>query len=131
MRNPALQNTIGAQTNRVEVALCFQHLVEVRDGEGGITPKEPHQVTIRVSCNDRLQNALPVIRAVHIAGPQGAAFKMTKLVEDEQRVIAHAAEVPVPGGALLRAVDRADRTVHVQRDPFGRLALMNPVDPVS
>ena len=88
-------------------------------------------MTIRISRDDRLQNRFPSIGAVHIAGAQSAAFQMAKLVEDEQRVIAHAAEMPVPGRAFLRAVGRADRTVHVQRDPFGRLALVNPVDPLS
>ena len=38
---------------------------------------------------------------------------MTKLIENEQGVVAHAAEVPVPRGALLCAMGRAERTVHI------------------
>ena len=37
----------------------------------------------------------------------------------------------VPGGALLRVAGRADRTVHVERNPLGCGCRMNPVDPVS
>ena len=65
-----------------------------------------------------------------IARVHSAAFQMAELVEREQRVIAHTAEMPVPGGALLRAMGRADRTVHVERDPFGWGKCMNPVDPL-
>ena len=38
MRNPALKNTIGAQTDGIEIALRFEHPVEVWDGEGGSAP---------------------------------------------------------------------------------------------
>ncbi len=95
MRDPSLQNTIGTQADGMETTLGFQHLVEARNGEGGIRPEEPHQVSVRVSRNDRLQDRLPSIGAVNIAGAQSAAFQMTELVEDEKRVIAHAAEMAV------------------------------------
>ena len=55
---------------------------------------------IRISRDDWLQNRFPSIGTVDVAGAQGAPFQMAKLVEDEQRVITHAAEVTVPGGAL-------------------------------
>ncbi len=44
-------------------------------------------------------------------------------------MMAHAAEMPVPGGAFLRAMGRADRTVHVRCDPFGRHRGVSPIDP--
>jgi hypothetical protein len=56
---------------------------------------------------------------------------MTELVEDEQRVITHAAEMTVPGGALLRSMGRADRAIHIQRDPLRWLAFLNSVDPLT
>ena len=130
MRNLALKNTIGAEPDGIEIALRFEHPVEVWDGEGGVTSEEPHQVAICISRHDRLQNVFPTIRTVHIAGPQSAAFKMTKLIEDEQRVITHAAEMTVPGRVFLRSVGRADRAIHIQRDPLGRFAFVNPVDPL-
>ncbi len=48
--------------------------------------------------------------------------------------MAHAAEMPVPSGAFLRAVGlrvmgRADRTVHVRCDPFGRRRGVSPINP--
>jgi hypothetical protein len=88
-------------------------------------------MVVRVSRHDWLQNRFPSIRTVHIAGPQGAPFQVAKLIEHEQRVIAHAAEMPVLDGALLRAVGWADGTVHVQRDPLRRLALVKAVNPLS
>jgi len=57
------------------------------------------------------------------------AARLAELTEHEQRVIAHAAEMTVPSRALLCAMGRADRTVHDQRDPLGRLAFVNLVDP--
>lgn len=110
MRNLVLQDATGAQPDRVEIVLSFQHLVEVWNGKGRIGPEEPHQATIRVSRDDRLQNRVPSFRAVHIAGPQGAAFEVTELVEHEQGVIAHAAKMAVPCSPFLRAVGRTDRT---------------------
>ena len=54
--------------------------------------------------------------------------------KDEQRMIAHAAEMTVLGGAFLRptglrAMARADRTVHVQCDPLGRHRGVSPIAP--
>lgn len=86
-------------------------------------------MTARLSRNDRLRNVFPSIRTVHIAGAQGAAFRMTKLVERKQGMMAHAAEMPIPARALLCAMGRAERTVHVERDPFGWRCRVNPVDP--
>ena len=107
MRYPALKNAIGAKTDGVGITFHLQRFIEARDGEGGIGPEKPHQPSIRISCNDRLQNALPVVRAVHISGTQGATLQMAELIEDEQRMVAHAAKVTVPSGALLRAMGRA------------------------
>ena len=39
--------------------------------------------------------------------------------------------MPVPGGALLRAMDRTDRTVHVQHDVLQPVAIMEPVGPLA
>ena len=131
MRNLALQNAIDAYPDGIVISSRFQRFIELRNGEGGIPPKKTLKVILRISLNDRLQDRFPVIGAVHIAGTQSASFKMTKLIENEQGVVAHAVEVPVPSGALLCAMGRADQTVHVQRDPLWRLALIKPVDPLS
>ena len=62
---------------------------------------------------------------------QDAALQMTKLVEDEERMITHAAEVPVPCGSFLCPVGRADRPVHVQCDVLQPFAVMHRVNPLS
>src|SRR3954451_6763998 len=64
-----------------------------------------------------------------VARAQGAALEVAELVEDEQRVVAGAAEVPVPGRALLGPVGWALRAVHVEDDAVRRPALVHPVDP--
>jgi len=51
------------------------------------------------------------------------------VVEQEQRVIAGAAEVAVVGRAFLVALGRADAGVHVENHIRRRLAVVNPVDP--
>lgn len=53
-RNPAFQNGVLLQPDGVEVTFRFQRFIEVRNGEGGISPKEPHQITVRVSRDDWL-----------------------------------------------------------------------------
>ena len=64
-----------------------------------------------------------------IARPQRAPLQIAELVEHEQRVIAHAGEVTVVGGAFLRAVGLADAAVHVEHDGGLRPAFMHQVDP--
>ena len=73
-------------------------------GEGSIAPEEPHKVTVRISRYDRLRNPFPSIRAVYITAALSAAFEVAMLIEDEQRVITHTAEMTVPCRALLCAV---------------------------
>ena len=73
-------------------------------GEGSIAPEEPHKVAVRISRYDRLQNPFLSIRAMDITAALSAAFEVAKLVEDEQRVMTHTAEMTVPCRALLCAV---------------------------
>jgi hypothetical protein len=44
-----------------------------------------------VACNDGLEQIVPAIGAVHVAGTQRAALRVAELVEQEQRVVAGAA----------------------------------------
>jgi hypothetical protein len=60
-----------------------------------------------VACDDRLENRFPSVGAVHVTGTKGASFQVTILIEDEQRVLAGAAEVAVPDALLLLAMRRA------------------------
>ena len=52
-------------------------------------------------------------------------------IEDKQRVIAVAPEMPIPCGSLLSAMGGADRAFHVQCDPLGWLCIVHGVDPLA
>ena len=99
-------------------------------GEGGIASEVAAQVPFPVTLNDRFQNVAPAVGAVDIAGTQGAPFQIAELVEQEQRMVAGAAEVAVVGRALLFAMGRADTAVHVEHDRLRRVAVMHTVDPM-
>jgi hypothetical protein len=68
---------------------------------------------------------------VDVAGTKGRAFEITKLVEQEQRVVARAGIMPVPDAHLLLAMGRADAGVHVEHDAPRRPAAMHTVDPLA
>ena len=61
--------------------------------------------------------------------PQGTAFQHAELIEQKERVIAVAVEMPVPGSAFLIAMGWADGAVHVQHDILQAIAIVEPVDP--
>jgi len=67
--------------------------------------------------------------AVHVAGPQGAALKIAKLVEHEQRVITSATEMTVVGAAFLLTESRALAQTDVEHDHLWRSPLVHLVDP--
>jgi hypothetical protein len=75
----------------------LQQLVDLRLGERGIGAEVESDASLTVAADHRLQHEAPVLSAMNVARPQEAALKITKLVEQEQRVIAGAAEVAVPG----------------------------------
>ncbi len=107
MADAFLKNLVGRQPDRVQETLGFQKLVDVRRGKGSIPSEVAAQVSFPVTLDDGFQNAAPVVGAMDIAGTQRTPFKIAKLVEQEQGVVASAAEVPVVGRAFLIAVGRA------------------------
>ena len=84
-----------------------------------------------IARHDRLQHAVPPVGAVNVAGTQGAAFQIAKLVEHEQRMIAGAVIVTVPDAVLLFAMRRAHARIHVEHDASRRTAIMNAIDPLA
>ena len=56
-------------------------------------------------------------------------FQIAELVEQKQRMVAGAFEVPVVSRPLLVAIGLADRTVHVEDQLLERHPLTNLVDP--
>lgn len=126
----ALENRVRLEADGILVALGFQVVVQIGQGEGCIAPEEPTLAPVAIPRHDRLQHRAPVGGAVDVAGTQGGAFQVAKLVEDEQRMVAGATEMAVVGGTFLLAVGGADTAVHVQHHHVGRAAGMNRVDPL-
>ena len=124
-----LKNLIGGEPDRVFVPLGLQELVDLRVCEGGIGAKEAAHLTVPITRDYRFHNIPPAVGRVNVAGTQSAAFQIAELVEDEQRMVAGAAEVAVVGRVLLIAESRADAGIHVQHDSSHRAALGNTVDP--
>ena len=75
--------------------------------KGRVAPEIQTLHDTPVTDDHRLQHRAPTVGTVHVAGAQGAPFQIAELVENEQRVIAGATEMPVVGAALLLPVGRA------------------------
>ena len=132
MCNLLPQHGIGRQPNGVEIASLFEPCVDRRAGIGGVGAEEAATKLAASGAGDhRVEHIPPVVGAVDIAMTQGTAFQHPELVEHKERMVAGAVEMPVPGGALLLAMGRADRAVHVQRDVLQPAAIMKPVDPLA
>jgi hypothetical protein len=107
MNDSRLQNLIGRKPDGVVNPFAFQELVHIRLSEGSVASKGDAGGRPLVACDDRLENRFPSVGAVHVTGTKGASFQVTILIEDEQRVLAGAAEVAVPDALLLLAMRRA------------------------
>jgi hypothetical protein len=79
----------------------------------------------------RLQNRVPTIGAVDVAGAQDTPLQIAELVEHEQRMVAGAAEMAVVGAAFLFAVGRAFARIHVQHDDPRSTPLVHRLDPLA
>jgi hypothetical protein len=66
-------------------------LVDLRNGESGVTPEIDARNLALISRHHGLEHSVASVGAVNVAGTQNAVFQVTELVEHEQRVIAGAA----------------------------------------
>jgi len=115
MSNTAFQYLVASQSDGIAKFIGFQIIKQVRNGEGSIGTQifAPH-ARPPVALDDGVKYGLPIIGAVNIAGAKRAPLKVAVLVEDKQRMITGAAEMPVPGRAFLRSVHRAYGTIDIQ-----------------
>lgn len=67
MRDSLLKHSVALQTDGVEVAFCFQHLVQLWDRRSSVGSEKAHQVAGLVAGDDGSQNLFPAIGAVNIA----------------------------------------------------------------
>ena len=96
--------------------LSLQKLVNLGVGEGGVGAEVAAHLAVLVTRDHGFEHVLPAARRMNIARTQRAAFQISKLVEDEQRMIAGAGEMAVVGRPLLIAVGRADAGIHIKHD---------------
>ena len=109
----------------------FQHAVHRWNGKSRIAPKGLGDVTAAIPLDDRQQHAAPVFDAGLVAATEHRVFQIAELVEQKQRMVASAAEVPVVRRAFLLSVGLAERTVHVENQFPKRLVPMDLVDPLA
>src|SRR5215472_14251957 len=88
--DPALQNLVGRQPDRVFNPLRLQKLVDLGHCKGRVRSKIEAWGLALVARHDGLEHVVPAVSAVHVAATQSTAFEVAKLVEHQQRVIAGA-----------------------------------------
>jgi hypothetical protein len=70
MADPLLQDAVRRQANGVFDPFGFEELVDIGIGEAGVGPEINARNLAAITRHDRLQNAVPSIGAVNVAGPQ-------------------------------------------------------------
>ena len=130
MADAFLTNLVGWQPDRIQKSFGFEIFVHLRRGKGGVTSEIQSYLPALVANDNRFQHNFPVIGTVDVTGTQGTPFKVTELVEQEQGMVASAAEVSVVDRSFLVAMGRADAWVHVENDLRRRVPVMNLVDPL-
>src|SRR4029077_11330153 len=113
--NPALQDLVGRQPDRVFDPLRLQELVDFWHCKGRVRPEIDARDLALIARHDRLENTIPTIGAVHVAWTQRAAFQVAELVEHEERMITRAGVMTVP----------------YAHDASWRAAAMHKVDPLA
>jgi hypothetical protein len=103
---PPLQHRIRLEPDRVSIPRLLELAVKGGFGKGSIATKELRDLAVVVPGNHWQQHTAPVFRTGVIATSEHDPFHVAELIEQEQRVVAAALEVPVVGGSLLIAVRR-------------------------
>jgi hypothetical protein len=97
--DPLLQDTVGRQADGVADVLGLEQLVDLGLGEAGVTAEVEDEATFAVARDHRFEHVPPALRAV-----------------------------AVPSRALLLAVGRTFRAVHVEDDAVRWATLVHPVN---
>jgi hypothetical protein len=79
--DPALKDGMGGQADPIAVVLRLQELIDLGRGKRRIGSKVAPLQRGPVSGDHRLQHVAPALGGVDVAGAQGAAFEITKLIE--------------------------------------------------
>ena len=83
MGDTFLKNSVRLEADGVKKTFCFQELVYVRCGKGGIPTEVAAQVPFPVTLDDGFENGAPGIGAMNIAGAKGTPLQIAELGEQE------------------------------------------------
>src|SRR3954451_10793176 len=86
MSDLILQDRVGRQADRVACTLGFEELVNLRIGEGCVTPEIQMLHDPSVTSNHRLQHRPPTVSTMNVAWPQRTPLDIAELIEDEERM---------------------------------------------
>ena len=75
MRDPALQDLIGRQLDRIIDPLRFKVIVDARRREGGIAAKGNACALTAVTRDDRLEYPLPIVGTMNVAGTKSVSLQ--------------------------------------------------------
>jgi len=131
MGDALLENRVRLDADGIQHALGFKVVVNVRRGERRVATKVEADLPFLIAFDHRHQDFPPAVGTVDVAGAQTAPFKITHVVEQEQRMIAGAAEMAVVGRAFLAAVGRTDAGIHVEDHIPRWFTVVDLVDPCT
>ena len=126
-----LQVGIGFEPDGVEIIFVFEKLIEIGQGEGSIAPEIPARCGGAIARDHGLHHRAPRVGTMHVTGTEHAPFKVTELVEHEERMIACTFEMAVVGSTFLVAMGGTDAAIHVQDHGFGKAGGTRYIDPLS
>jgi len=127
----SLEYLIGGKADPVLDALQFEIPTHPRLRKGGVATKCDAFGGLLVARYDWLEHRFLAVGAMHVARTKRASFQIATLIEDEERMVARAAEVPVPDAALLRSMRWADARIQIKLHAAASAAFRNLVDPMA
>lgn len=114
MRNMAFQDLVASQPDGIAEFVGFEIIKQIRHSEGGIGAQTlARAARPPVALNVGIKHCPSIMGAVNVAGAKRTRLKIAVLLEDKERVMSGAAEMPVPGRAFLRSMNRALGTVDI------------------
>ena len=91
-----MQDAVCRQTYSIFDPFGFEKLVDLGIGKAGVGSEINERDLAAIARHDRLQNLVPAICSVDVAGTKRAPFEVAELVEQKQRMVAGAGIMAVP-----------------------------------
>ena len=122
-----LQALVRRHADGIVHAALLERVVDLGLRERGVCAERHARARRRLPVNFRHEQVVPVVGAMHGAGPQRSGEAVPVLSEQKQRVVADGLEVPVLGAPFLRPMHRTLARIHVEHDPVGARCHLGPV----